>query len=254
MKVLITTTAFTEDDYLIEYLGTTWINTVATNLGYSIIKQTIGSHKDAARPHIHMMTAMDVSGGRVYKALNDKINKMKISLFLFPSKQLSDDYVKLEKKISFIYEGEQKTHKKNIILYNESAMGYPFKEYTDNKSIAYSLQVGFTDMELHEMRKVANIGWLEVKRKQEKHNAEEMAKKENEKGMECYLKENIKPEQDTKALIRQTMKYIWKWKKKAYKKGTCSSVRVASVKDNAISFLYFNGYITEDEIIDLQII
>lgn len=254
MKVLITTTAFTEDPQLIEYLGTNWIKTISTYLGYTIIKQTLGGHAEANEKHIHIMTVMDTNEAKIYKTLNKKITDIDIDKLSFPTKAVADDYIKLRKKISFIYEGEQKKHRKKIILYDESSMGYPFKEYTQNHRIQYYLQIGFTDTELHEMRKVANISWLDVKRKKNKHDAEEMAKKENEKNMTDYLKEHITPGYETKTLIRQTMKHIWIWKKQAHLKGACNSVRVASVKDWAISFLYFNNYITEDEIIDLQYI
>ena len=120
MKVIVTYTTFTEDSDVMEYITNDYIYQVAKQLNYKVIKATSGKHIDANRPHYHTHVCYDCSGAKMYKTLNEKIGRLFMDL-LYPSEDVGIKFKEIEKKISFIYEGQQKKHKKNkYTIYNES--------------------------------------------------------------------------------------------------------------------------------------
>lgn len=107
MKVLVTYTTFTEDRDVMEYITKDYIYQVASKLNYNVIKATSGKHIDATRPHYHTHVCYDCSGSKTYKTLNEKIGRLFADL-VYPSENVGKQFKEIEKKISFIYEGEQK--------------------------------------------------------------------------------------------------------------------------------------------------
>lgn len=251
MKLILTITTYTEDYDLMNYISNDYVDQIAKILKYNIIKATCGKHVDASRTHYHNMVCYDISGAKVYKTLNEKINRLFTDL-TYPTEDLGRIFQSTEKKISFIYEGEQKKFKKDIRLYDESAMCYPFKEYKENKEIPYDLQRGYQCEELKEMRKIANVSWCDVLRKRAKQQAMDIEKKEQENNMTEFLKSKMEhKEGDVNDLVKFVKHQIWKFKKEQYKKGAISSVRVGAIKDQAISFLVFEEYINIEETEDI---
>ena len=129
MKVILTLTIFSTDHDLITYSATKYIKHLAKELDYEIKKVTTGKHIDASRPHYHIMFCMDTahridaSGNtiesKIYKTLNEKIHR--IINMEYPSKEIADKFRDTERKISFIYEGQNKKFKKKTIVYNEQS-------------------------------------------------------------------------------------------------------------------------------------
>lgn len=247
MKLIVTYTTFTEDKELMDYIVNDYVHQVGNKLNYKVIKATSGKHIDATRPHYHTHVCYDCSGAKIYKTLNEKIGRLFVDLY-YPSEDVGKKFKEIEKKISFIYEGEQKKFKKKIILYDESSMCYCFKEYKKDCEIEYDLQFGYSNKELGEMRKVAHVYWCEVLRRRNQQKQLDMEKKDEEQNIREYLVNSMKDKKgDVNDLVKYVKHQILKYRKKQYKKGTISSIRGSALKDQATSFLYFNDYITEEE-------
>ena len=247
MKVILTITTFTEDIPLMEYISNDYIYQVGKLLGYKIIKATCGKHIDASRPHFHNHICYDCSGAKVYKTLNEKVGRLFTDLY-YPTEEVGKKFKEVEKKVSFIYEGQQKKFKKNVKLYDESGMCYAFKEYKENNEIPYGFQIGYSDEELNEMRKVANVYWCEVLRKRNQQKQVELDKKDEQQNLtECLILSMKDKKGDVNDLVKHIRHSIMKYRKKQYSKGTVNSIKFNSLDDQSLSFLYFNNYITEAE-------
>lgn len=244
MKVLITFTLFTEDlDYIQHYVNIIIVD-YAKNLNYQIMKFTTGKHLDANRPHYHICVLMDTNGNKKYKILNEKIKRTNITLYKNAPHPLPDE------KISFMYEGETQTYKGKAKKYDETALQYPFKEYKTYSDIPIVWCYGFSGEELEMMRKCANIEWNAKKRYENQQELKEKEKKTELETMnefiEKHLKETTTLGSEIVVLLPETIKAILLYKK--LNKST--SIRLSSLKDTAVSYLYYNNRITEQDIID----
>ena len=153
MKVIVTYTTFTEDSDVMEYITNDYIYQVAKQLNYKVIKATSGKHIDANRPHYHTHVCYDCSGAKMYKTLNEKIGRLFMDL-LYPSEDVGIKFKEIEKKISFIYEGQQKKHKKKIILYDESSMSTVLRSI--KKTVIYHMSIRL-DTALKRLMKCAKL-------------------------------------------------------------------------------------------------
>jgi hypothetical protein len=251
MKCIITLTIFSEDFNFIEFVATSYTHQVAKYLNYKVIKYTTGKHIDACRPHYHIMFLCDCLEGKIYKILNKKI--LAFHSVEFPTKEIANQFRDTEKKVSFIYEGEQKKSKASIINFSEDSMRYVFKEYDSKEKIDMEFQFGYTEEELEAYRQTANTEWRVVKEKRAKEIAKKVEEQDEFKKETEYLRKSLSSHKyDTPTnIIRRTQIALWEYKKIAYKQGKIKSVRVAGIKDKAISFLVFEGFIHEDTIVDL---
>ena len=262
MKVIVTHTVFSTDPDLIAYMSTNYLTHIANKLNYKIIKNTTGKHVDCTRPHYHIMVCMDCSwrtdasgtilGSKVYKTLNEKIHR--ITDMEYPSKEIADKFRDTERKLSYIYQGENKMFKKKWRIYDESTMRYPFKEYDSIEKVETALQFGYSYAVLEQMRDLAHQEWLAVKGKIAKQQANEMSIKDKHIAMKEYLNKYLVPykNESVDKLVRRTRCLIWDWKTVQYEKGMITSTRSSGIKDEALSFLKFNHYCTSEELIDYQ--
>ena len=257
MRCLLTITSFTLDPDLINYIATDYINQIGNKLKYNIIKSTCGLHVDATRPHYHTHVCYDVSGAKVYKTLNEKISRLFADL-TYPTAEIAKSFNSIENKISFIYEGQNKKFKKKIVSYDESSMCYCFKEYQKNEEVPVDLQFGYSKGELDEMRRVSNVAWREVVRKRNQQKQLEISNKDNHINFIKYLEERMLVPigvggwGDVNDLVTYVKKQIYLYKKGEYKKGKNTMFRVSCVRDQAISFLFYNNYIDEDDIPNIK--
>lgn len=251
---MITLTIFSEDPELITYMATHYVCKMCKMLGYKVKNVSTGKHIEANRPHWHIMFNINTQKGKVYKTLNQTLIR-KHSELEFNRKELADKFRDTEIKISFIYEGQEKKHKKKVFVYGKSYMRYVFKEYNTYDKIEEDLQYGFTKEELEVLRKQAYQEWLITKDKQQREIEQAIADKDEFIELTSYLESelSIYKAETTEQLIRRCMVSIWKFKKGKFKQGKIKSIRVASVQDQAISWLVFNDYITEDEIVNMTI-
>ena len=161
-----------------------------------------------------------------------------------------------EMKISFIYDGESKKHNKRQIVYGKSYMRYVFKEYNSIDQVDMELQKGFTKEEIETLRQQAHAEWIILKDKQQRAIEQEIADKDDHLEMKAFLHSRLAIYQNrerTDELIRRTMIEIWNYKKMKHSQGKVKTIRVASVQDQAISWLVFNNYISTDEIVSMTI-
>lgn len=255
LGVIITLTIFSENDEFIQFLATSYIDQIFKNLGYKLEKITAGKHIEATRPHFHIMYKGNIAKSKIWKGLNSKIQRdgKKLS---FPSKECAEIYRSLKPedfKISYLYQGEHKLHNKKVVVFGEEAMRYPFKEYTDFDQINLEIQHGFTVPELKALHEQASQEWRIVLQKRQQQLQQQLKDKDDFENLMGYLKDEMDkiyfPNIDITTLIKKAQTIIWKYKKQQYKKKDVKSIRVSSVKDQAISFLVFNDYITPEDIV-----
>ena len=250
---MITLTIFSENKEFITYMATEYIKQMTKTLGYKVNHITCGKHTEANRPHYHIMYDVNIQKGKYYKTLNQTLIRKSTELE-FPTKAIADEFRDTEIKISFIYDGQEKKHKKKVFVYGKTYMRYPFKEYNSYDKIEEDLQHGFSKEELEVMRKEAHREWLIVKEKQQREIANQIAEQDEFREFNQYLEQNMsvhKNSENSEDLIKRCMKNIWSFKKMKYDLGRCKTIRVASIQDQAISWLVFNNYISEDEIVNM---
>lgn len=93
-----------------------------------------------------------------------------------------------------------------------------------------------------------------MKEKREQQSINEIQAKDDHIKMAEFIKTELNKMGDyayADEKIKKTMELIWKYKTIMYQKGHLKSVRVATIEDQAISFLVFNNYITSEEIVTL---
>jgi hypothetical protein len=273
MKTIINFTAFTEDYEVLEQIVKHYIPNVFKQLNYKLIKYVTGFHQEhCARPHYHIMCVADSNDEEnqkrvcprtkkikkyIYKDLGRTIHALKES-YQADHPWLLNKMTAVKINISSIWEGETKKHKRATIHYDESVLGYPLKEYTSNTHINENLCGGLHTEELQILRKVANIKWQSVKRDINRKLEEEIQDKDEYLNMKTYVIDHMKewdmtPNHQYEAKINNAMTALWKYKIKQNKAGKCKSVRVASVQDQAVSILAFEGYLQPNEIVQATI-
>ena len=194
-----------------------------------------------------------IEEGKMYKTLNQTLIRNHSQL-TFKSKKLADQFNETEIKISFIHEGEQKKLKSKIIKYGETYMRYVFKEYTNKNQIIMKHQRNIEPEILESYRKQAHQEYKIMKEKREQQSINEIQAKDDHIKMAEFIKIELNQLGDyayADEKIKKTMELIWKYKTIMYQKGHLKSVRVATIEDQAISFLVFNNYITSEEIVTL---
>ena len=169
---------------------------------------------------------------------------------------MSKIYNETDIKISFIYKGESKSVKKRQIVYGKSYMRYVFKEYNSIDQVDMNLQFGFTKEEVEVMRQEAHQEWIILKDKQQRAIEQEIHNKDEHIEMSNYLETALKPyfnSYRSDQLISKCMVAIWEYKKMKHSQGKVKTIRVASVQDQATSWLVFNDYISCDEVVAMTI-
>ncbi len=251
-ELIMNLTIFHTDPDFITYIATEWLKQVIKKIGYKILKITCGKHIDAAREHYHLFVKCDTNGAKIYKDIQSKIHREGY-LIDWAKKEFSDMFNELSFAVSILYKGETKKVKKKIATYGEEAMRYPFKEYSSFDKVELDLQYGFTIPQLKSLWEQAAQDWRNVKKKQNEELLKKLEEQNEFDKLNNYLEKNLKTflHSDMEVLIRKTMTLIWDFKKTQYKAKLCKSTRVGSVKDQAISYLVFNDYITTENIVNL---
>lgn len=217
-------------------------NNLSKEFQWSILKQTWGIHRQAARSHIHITTVYECGEAKVWKILSDKIKRSKSWLDL-PKPQKEVKY-----KISHVYSNDQK--------YNEGkALRYNLKEYTSNDQMWVDVAgrltnldtvfPGITQVEAETMREMANGQYEVVKEKRAKDEQDKLNNANKRLRLFEYIKarETINSTTDIYSKVQQVVCAILRFNKE---EGT--NFRLTALKDTAVNFLYQEGYITEIEI------
>ena len=251
--IIITLTIFSNEYEFILFMATDYIKQIVKKLNYSVKKITCGEHIESSRQHYHIMFRVSTNASRRFKDLASKLHRISATEVQFPSKQIADLFRDSDLKISTMYEGEVKKHKKKIITFGEESMRYPFKEYPSFSKVNLDLQFGFTEPQLKSLWEQSHQDWKNLKKQQNEQMLQQMQEKSEYEELNNYLEKNLKtyPHHDMETLIRHTMTLIWEYKISLYKLKRCKSCRVASIKDQAISYLVFNHYITTENIVNL---
>ena len=251
-ELIMNLTIFHTEHHFIEYIATEWLKQIIKKLNYKILKVTCGKHVDASREHYHIFVKCDTNGAKLYKDLQSKIHREGYNID-WDTKQLADQFREITYAVSVMYKGETKKVKKKVITYGEEAMRYPFKEYDSFEKVELELQSGFTKPELKSLWEQASQDWRNVKKRQNEVLLQQLHEKDEFENLNSYLESNLKTylQSDMEVLIHKTMVLIWDYKKTLYKAKKCKSTRVGSIKDQAISYLVFNEYITTENIVSL---
>ena len=228
------------------------------HLGYKLIKATTGKHIVANRPHYHTMIVGEFEPNQVYEVDTPfgKKKVMKKKVYKTLNKSISQIIKTLgytyDVKVSFKYSNGIG---KNDIEYDETALQYPFKEYTEFSKVPLSLQVGYSVEELKSMWKLAKTEW---ERKLARDRVKEQREKnENDKKLQFkeYLISKVGNDGTCSNALFRTESYEFKIKtvirhSLIYYKENGIKFRFNSLKDEAINFLYHHNFLTEAEIIN----
>lgn len=134
MKVAIMTRLTTvEDEEILEWIDI-MLDIIKDKLQYVIEDPSdvvYGKHRLASKPHSHLHIIADVSGGKYYKSLDQKIrNDPEIKLF---KKE------KCDTAISFNYDNGKKD-KKGYLFNKDKILQYPLKEYATDEEMIKDLE------------------------------------------------------------------------------------------------------------------
>lgn len=231
MKLLTNFTIFSE-----ELITKTFIEIMSKELNIELIKMIKGVHRDAPRVHQHVMCIWE--DPKPIKFLNQKVSKIKNKY---------EEFKDIDIRTAFTYEDNKfRSNQKN--KYDEDVLKYALKEYTDNLQMIDSVEyVGYTESEIHDLRKEANKIWEQVKEKKTK----EKESKNNIGEMYQYVDLQIIKDGWTYSYPsfqekkRKILKYILVFKKKSKDK-----IFTNQLKDLIINYLFSRDVITEYEIME----
>lgn len=216
----------------IEYYSTEYVKQIRDKLKYKILKLTIGIHRQATRPHIHMFVNFRTHKGKKYQYLAQKIAKTATPF------DIVDDI-----KQTIVYEGEPLKQKKKIIKYDETSMRYCFKE--GNLDDYYW---GITDDEYTTLRAKAIEEWNTVLKMRKAEEEKTKTKNENKKHLYEHTYDEYKIQHSHLDTIKEKIKKVIRIMLQ-YHREEMLNLDVTRLKNKAIEFLYYYEFIDEEEII-----
>lgn len=240
MKVIINLTVFEND-----FTKLIKPEQILEQLKYSIIKYSIGLHKNSSREHHHIIIIAETNTDKILKYLDKKIHQIK-----------KDIGYQQEIRVSFKYETGLGSKSLNTKDYDENTLGYAYKEYDSIEEIPMDEQIGLTKEEIEELWDIGHKIYIKAqqiqKQKEEEKKQEETLYHYIDNQLKLYS-EDIKTAsyQNFKYLeprdkIQQIIQYILRYFKENQKKFS-----INRLKDQAINYLYFSDLITDLEIINL---
>lgn len=250
MRVLVNITCFIDEQiqgHDIWHYGQ-WLNTefsfkIACELKYEVLKVVTGLHKEATRPHYHMFMLCETNDSKVYKTLNDKIQRI-IPLLGYPVPTYKV-YSTQKYNVSFLYEGDSKKFKKATIVYDETAIRYPLKENNDNH-----FYYGMDNEEFQSLQSLARKEWILAKQKQTNLETKKALAKDEKAKLEDFVIEQAKSfdmySEQPKTRIKFIMTQIIE-----YSVTHDISFNINQLKNKAINILRKHEWMTTEEIVDL---
>lgn len=257
-RLAVTLTVFTEDEELMVFLtrdGDGLISYIEDKLGYAIVSQVAGKHIQANRPHYHICIIYEhmYSWVKTYKALNTKIRSLILPFIQERNMVQEWEHQIKSLKITTCYEGNQL---KNGKKYNEDFIRYPLKEYTDDSQIPYQLCRFIHPEKLKILRHTANLQWIETLKRKETETKYKQEQNNKQVKMFQYVVQHLVSngvqkfeDRDIASihnLIKKTIIYIIRYLKQEQK-----NIRLYSIKDLAITILYFHDFIKAEDIVRL---
>ena len=253
MKVAIMTRLDTIQDKHIEEYFKYFEAMIQEDLKYEIEKFTFGKHRIAQRPHTHIHHILDISNGKIYKELGQKI-RSSVALTVYRKN------TGVSRAISFNY-NDGKKDKKGHLYDEDLILQYPLKEYATDLSMAQDLGQIVADP----YKSMSGDFWkqhrnsaYEVWKNTYKHKNEIIKKDKTEKRQKLYEyldsfvakkihEEDIQnhTKDDTRKHLIIVTKGILKW----YKRENLQ-FNPMSLKSQAINYLYTTDKITEEGIIE----
>jgi hypothetical protein len=240
MKVAIMTRLDTVEDCKIElYLKN--FSQVLEGLGYVMLEATYGKHRVSARPHTHLHYVCDVSGGKYYKELSQKINNT------IPMKQYRLE-TKVKKAISYNYD-DGKKDKNGHDFDEKKILQYPLKEYPSKQNMVQDLgqiidEENISKQKWEEYRVEAYKMFCRTRKKKEKDSVKKRQKQYE--FLDSYVKtqkifeEKNGEEIDTiKDYMKVTIAGILKWHKQED-----LNFNPSALKGQALNYLYKSEIIT----------
>lgn len=211
--------------------------TIGNELKYKTLYRTQGVHREANRPHQHVMTIWECGDNKAYKALNKKINIL-----------AQEIYQNIIMKVTFTYNNGVKSNSKNE--YSENCMMYPYKEYKSDADINYNQQFGYTVEHIHNMRKIAHQEWNRIKENKAKEECRKKLEQNKKLGLYEYLTQHTHHMLTSTLVptekVRETARLILK-----YKLTLDEGFKLHDLKNQSVNYLYKYNKLTEDEVLDL---
>lgn len=268
-RVGITLTIFTEDEKYMEYITNplnSLIDYIGKRLNYKTLNFITGKHIKSNRPHFHICINYQHldENTKKYKILNQKIQHLIKEYAIIEQdvyNQLPIDPNSILKaiKVSTIYEDEVKIKKGKTVKYDKHFIKYALKEYENIENINLELNKNnnLTIEEMEEYRDLANNQWKQIYKTQLSELEYQKKQKETRQRLFEYLALELKTSGFEKLenynyhglnnIIKFTILKIIIFKKQENEK----TIRLYSLKDIAITFLYYHEYITAKDIVGL---
>lgn len=251
MRVIVNLTQFVNtQDNLID------TQSLAKYLGYTIVNQTIGIHKIAKHEHYHTMMIMEFRENEEFEVNTPygKLVKKKAKIYKTLNKTINDIMRGLKYKHTFKVSFKYENGIGKELQYDETALQYPFKEYSDFSNIDTTLQIGYTEYELRGMWQSAHAEWKRTLAKRLKEEQKEKDKADKKLQYKEYLEDNIglpgtcsrhqfsleTYDYKIRTIIRYTLDFH---------KINQTNFRMHSLKDDAINFLFHHNLLSTDEIL-----
>lgn len=247
MKVIINYTVFGFDasDSIFDNISymTVRHKSFMEELGYELLKFTVGVHRNAERMHLHFHTVNEIGDKKMYKTLPAKIKRLKA----YSDHDLPHPKFMIPKiKITVKYEEEDGYD-------TRKSLAYPLKEYDTNecmfKDIDFDDVFGITLEELYDLRAYANSLYKEYVLKYNERQKQQEDKKDKKMALYDHLDKVIVttniPDYNGEVctIVRYTVKQML-----IYYKMNNQNFSIHQLKNVAINYLYFKEIIDERQI------
>lgn len=203
-------------------------------LGYILQKACWGYHVIASRPHYHVLVLVDTADQKTYKCLTPKLRSLTKNIP--PCTNYSVKYSLTDSTQS---------------IFDEDCLAYGQKEYQSHN---WAQSYGILEADLKAMQRRSATIWNKT--------VKEKNRKDKEKRQQTELisfitlgitmdDQGMNPSDDIQKKIDLVKRLVLRWKKNQYHLGNCKYVNVSQLRNQAISFLYFHDYASEEQILDL---
>lgn len=218
--------------------------------GYTIVRASVGIHKDATRLHTHMTTVLDIPDHKIVKYFNKKFEKLLLN---------TDDRFELRRTL----------WKDDNPKYDERrGLAYNLKEYENfDQVLLLPSFVGLTNEEIEEMRIYAHDEWKKAKAENDRNAKRKQFEEDERSNIFQYIDDFISPKNrqvmtkyfrfdsvTTKQQVDLVKVAVMQYYEDRYNETGKSGFKAYSVKDIAINYVVCKNLVSKMEMVTLGII
>lgn len=212
--------------------------------GYTIVRASVGIHKDATRLHTHMTHVLDIKPEHIKKAWNKKFQAILLLSETEP------------------FELRRTIWKDDNPLYDESrGLGYNLKEYENFEQIVLLDNfIGLTHQEIEKLRDHAHSEWIKAKSEKDRIAKRKQLEEDEGENIAQYIRDYISPknrkfttewglfaEMTFTIKLTVTKVAILQYYEDRFKDTGKRKFKAYSVRDTAVSFLTVENLVSKRE-------